>query len=118
MFSNTIAQRITVGIGAVIAGLAIATSALAGTASAEPIGPDGPAPKAGHCAIVHHDEEGNEWVEYVPTGTRNGYLGYCGRDGEWHAGLLIDERSNEPTGGGPTKPPITGGGPIVVPVRG
>ncbi len=114
MFSSKIAQRVTVGFGAVVAGMAISTSIFAGTAAAEPIGPDGPAPKAGHCAIVHHDDAGNEWVEYVPTGSRDGYLGYCGKDGEWHAGLLIDERSNEPTGGGPTKPAIPGGGPAVV----
>lgn len=69
MFSNKIVQRATVGLGAVIAGLAVSVSAFAGTASTEPIGPDGPTPKAGHCAIVHHDGNGNEWVEYVPTGS-------------------------------------------------
>ena len=108
MFTNTIAQRITVGFGAAIAGLAVSAGIFAGTASAQPIGPDGPEHRDGQCAVLHHDENGNEWVEYVPKGTRNGDLGYCGADGEWHAGFLIDERATDvsPDSGGPKKPPV------------
>jgi hypothetical protein len=108
MFTNTIAQRITVGFGAVIAGLAVSTTIFAATASAQPIGPDGPEHRDGQCAIVHTDDNGNETVEYVPKGTRDGYLGYCGADGEWHAGILIDERATvvSPDNGGPKKPPV------------
>jgi hypothetical protein len=106
MFSNKITQRITVGFGAAIAGLAVSTSIFAGVASAEPIGPDGPAAKPGFCPIVNTDDNGNQTVEYVPKGSRSG-LQYCGADGEWHTGILITEMS--PTGGGPaqpTKPPV------------
>ncbi len=111
MFNNTIAQRITVGLGAVVAGLAISTSIFAGTASAQPVGPDGPAPKAGYCPVVDTDSNGNDTVTYVPKGSRDGLM-VCGADGEWHAGLLITEMS--PTGGGGKKTPvIVGGGSVV-----
>jgi hypothetical protein len=39
----------------------------------------------------------------VPTGTRIGFM-YCGSDGEWHLGWLVDAAVS-PTGGG-AKPPI------------
>jgi hypothetical protein len=109
MFTNTIAQRITVGAGAVIAGLAVSAGIFAGTASATDN--DEPPHQAGECPVYQHDDKGNEWIVYVPKGTRNGLM-YCGADGEWHTGIGIDERS--PTGGGTKKPPVTGGGPVVV----
>lgn len=114
MFSTEFTKRITVAVSAAAAGLAVSTTLFAAVAAAEPIGPDGPAHRDGQCAIVHHDDAGNEWVEYVPKGSRNGQLGYCGADGEWHAGLLIDERSPEPTGGGKKLPVVGGAGPVVV----
>jgi hypothetical protein len=117
MFTSTIAQRITVGFGAVIAGLAVSVSIFAGTAAAQPIGPDGPAAKPGFCPIVNTDDAGNQTVEYVPKGSRSG-LQYCGADGEWHTGILITEMS--PTDGGPvrpTKPPVVVKTAPVVSVR-
>jgi len=104
--SSKMIQRLALGAGAVAAVLAVSTG-VAGTASAQPIGPDGPASKPGYCAIVHTDSNGNDTVEYVPTGTRMG-LSYCGRDGEWHFGWLVDEMVAPPTGG--TKPPVKVGG--------
>ncbi|HJT95153.1 MAG TPA: hypothetical protein VJ777_24980 [Mycobacterium sp.] len=95
--SSKMFQRITLGAGAVAAALAVSTG-VAATASAQPIGPNGPASKPGHCAIVNTDSNGNETVEYVPTGTRMG-LSYCGSDGEWHFGWLVDA-AVAPTGGG------------------
>jgi hypothetical protein len=110
MFSSQRAQRIALGFGTLVAGLAVSTSAFAGTASAEPIGPNGPAPKAGHCPVVNTDSNGNETVEYVPTGTRYGLM-FCGSDGEWHTGWLVDDVAiQEPTPptGGTTRPPVVG----------
>jgi hypothetical protein len=114
MFNNTIAQRITVGLGAMVAGLAISTTMFAGAASAQPIGPDGPSPKAGHCPIVDTDSNGNDTVTYVPTGSRDGLM-VCGADGEWHTGWLITEMA--PTGGGGIKNPVVVGGGSVVAER-
>jgi hypothetical protein len=99
MSSNKI-QRLALGVGAAAAALAVSTG-VAATASAEPIGPNGPASKPGYCAVVNTDSNGNETVEYVPTGTRMG-LSYCGSDGEWHFGWLVDARATD-TG------PATGG---------
>ena len=86
-------QRLVLGAGAAAAALALS----AGIASAEPIGPNGPAKKPGYCAVVNTDSNGNETVTYVPTGTRSG-LSYCGSDGEWHFGWLVDAVT-APTGG-------------------
>ncbi|MFL6084983.1 MAG: hypothetical protein ACJ74F_17675 [Mycobacterium sp.] len=99
-------QRLVLAAGALTAVLAVSTG-VAATASAEPIGPNGPASKPGYCAVVNTDSNGNETVTYVPTGTRSG-LSYCGRDGEWHFGWLVDEMVAPPTGGG--KGPVKGGG--------
>ena len=76
----------------------VASLGVAATASAQPIGPNGPAKKPGYCAVVNTDNNGNETVTYVPTGTRAG-LTYCGADGEWHVGWLVDGRAVAPTGG-------------------
>ena len=95
-------QRPVLGASALAAAVAVSTG-VAATASAQPIGPNGPASKPGYCAVVNTDSNGNETVEYVPTGTRVG-LSYCGRDGEWHFGGLVDEMVAPPTGGkGPVK---------------
>jgi hypothetical protein len=90
-------QRFVLGTVAAAAALAVSTG-VAATASAEPIGPNGPAKKAGYCAVVNTDGNGNESVTYVPTGTRSG-LTYCGADGEWHLGWLVDGLTVAPTGG-------------------
>jgi hypothetical protein len=101
MYSKKI-QRLVLGASALAAALAVSTGVVA-TASAQPIGPNGPAKKPGYCAVVNTDSNGNETVEYVPTGTRSG-LAYCRRDGEWHMGWLVDEMVAPPTGGkGPVK---------------
>lgn len=65
-------------------GAALSGGAVAGAAPKEPVA------KPGHCPIVHTDANGNETVEYVPTGTRVGLL-VCGADGNWKAGWLITE---------------------------
>jgi hypothetical protein len=96
MYSRKI-QRLVLGAGAALVALAVSTG-VAATASAEPIGPNGPAKKPGYCAVVNTDSNGNETVAYVPTGTRSG-LTYCGSDGEWHLGWLVDGRAVAPTGG-------------------
>jgi hypothetical protein len=54
----------------------------------------------GKCAVV--DEHGN--VSYVSKGTRVGLL-YCGADGDWHIGWLVD---------GIAKPPTHGKSPVSV----
>jgi hypothetical protein len=106
MYSKKI-QRLVLGAGAVAAALAVSTG-VAASASAQPIGPNGPAKKPGYCAVVNTDSSGNETVEYVPTGSRMG-LSYCGADGEWHFGWLVDARTTDP---GPTTGP--GKGPVKV----
>jgi hypothetical protein len=98
MYSKKI-QRLAVAAGATAAALAVSTG-VAATASAQP---NGPVSKPGHCAIENTDSNGNTTVEYVPTGTRIGLM-YCGSDGEWHLGWLVDAAVS-PTGGG-AKPPI------------
>jgi hypothetical protein len=95
--SSKMIQRLALGAGAAAAVLAVSTG-VAATASAEPIGPNGPASKPGYCAVVNTDSNGNETVSYVPTGSRVG-LSYCGADGEWHLGWLVDGRAVAPTGG-------------------
>jgi hypothetical protein len=104
MYSKKI-QRLVLGAGAAAAALAVSTG-VAATASAQPIGPNGPDKKPGYCAVVNTDSNGNETVDYVPTATRMG-LSYCGADGEWHFGWLVDARATDtgPTTGG-TKPPV------------
>jgi hypothetical protein len=56
----------------------------------------------GKCAVV--DEHGN--VSYVAKGTHVGLL-YCGADGDWHIGWLVDAAAKPPTkkGGLSTTPP-------------
>ena len=49
----------------------------------------------GKCAVV--DEHGN--VSYVPKGTHAGIL-YCGADGDWHIGWLVDAAPKPPTKNG------------------
>jgi hypothetical protein len=108
--SNKKIQRIALGVGATVAALAVSTS-VAATASAEPIGPNGPAKKPGYCAVVNTDSNGNETVTYVPTGTRSG-LSYCGADGEWHFGWLVDGLvAQPPSGKGGTK--VGGASPVL-----
>ena len=87
-------QRLALAAGALAAAVAVSTG-VAATASAEPIGPNGPASKPGYCAVVNTDSNGNETVTYVPTGSRMG-LSYCGADGEWHFGWLVDARAADP----------------------
>ena len=99
-------QRLVLAASALAAAVAVSTG-VAATASAEPIGPNGPASKPGYCAVVNTGGNGNETVTYVPTGTRSG-LAYCGRDGEWHMGWLVDEMVAPPTGG--SKGPVKVGG--------
>src|SRR6185437_15173418 len=41
------------------------------------------------CAIEVSDGNGNVTVQQVPVGTRVG-LAYCGQDGDWHIGWLVD----------------------------
>lgn len=111
--STNMFQRFAAGAGALAALLSVSLSAAA-AASAEPIGPGGPASKPGHCPVVSTDSNGNETVEYVPTGTRMG-LSYCGSDGEWHFGWLVDARAADtgsPTTGGTKgpKPGVVNGG--------
>jgi hypothetical protein len=106
MYSKKI-QRLVLGAGAAAAALALS----AGVASAEPIGPNGPAKKPGYCAVVNTDSNGNETVTYVPTGTRSG-LSYCGSDGEWHFGWLVDGLVKSP-GGGPKAGTNIGAGPVL-----
>ena len=43
-------QRLALGAGAAAAAMAVSTG-VAATASAEPIGPNGPASKPGYCAV-------------------------------------------------------------------
>lgn len=88
-------QRLLIGAGAAAAALGLSTG-LAATASAQPIGPNGPEKKPGYCAVVNTDSNGNESVSYVPTGTRVG-LSYCGADGDWHLGWLVDARATATT---------------------
>lgn len=64
--------------------------ALAQPASAADNGPAGVPGKS--CAV----EDSNGKVTQVPVGTRYGLL-YCGRDGEWHVGWLVDEIVQPPT---------------------
>ena len=109
MYSNKI-QRLVLGAGAAAAALAVSTG-VATTASAEPIGPNGPASKPGHCAVVNTDSNGNETVSYVPTGTRMG-LSYCGSDGEWHFGWLVDARATD-TGAATGGVKVGGLGPVL-----
>jgi len=74
--------------------LAIAASALAPvSARAEPKAP----PSAPHgCPVV---DENDKIVGYMEPGTRIG-LFYCGTDGEWHFGWLVNARRSGPGGAG------------------
>jgi hypothetical protein len=60
MYSKKI-QHLVLGAGAAAAVLAVPTG-VAATASAEPIGPNGPAKKPGYCAVVNTDTNGDEMV--------------------------------------------------------
>jgi hypothetical protein len=110
MYSKKI-QRLVLGAGAAATALALS----AGIASAEPIGPNGPAKKPGYCAVVNTDSNGNATVTYVPTGTRMG-LSDCGGDGEWHFGWLVDA-VQAPTSGGKTGGVDVGAGPVLTAAR-
>jgi hypothetical protein len=72
--------------------LALAGAALVPlSAHAEDNGPTGVPGKS--CPIVNSDGT----VEQVPVGTHAGIL-YCGQDGNWHIGWLVDGRQfQQPT---------------------
>ena len=53
------------------------------------------------CEVAGTDANGKPHPP-VPEGTRVG-LAYCGSDGEWHFGWLVDGRVEEPT---TTEPPV------------
>jgi hypothetical protein len=54
------------------------------------------------CAIEVSDGNGNVTVQQVPVGTHVGLL-YCGQDGDWHLGWLVDGRQVTP----PTHPVLS-----------
>lgn len=91
-FRNAVARAalVVLPVAAIVSGGAIANAA-----------PKDPVAKPGQCPIVHTDAAGNETIEYVPTGTRNGLL-VCGADGNWKVGWLITERTGGTSGGGTT----------------
>ncbi len=72
----------------------------ASAASAEPIKGQG---GAAGCPV---EDSGTGQTTTVPVGTHIGIF-YCGRDGEWHLGWLVDERTNPVVGpSGPTGPKV------------
>ncbi len=82
--------------------VAVAAAAVAGAFVSTPAGAEdnGPAGVPGKsCAVVNSDGT----VSQVPVGTRVGLL-YCGRDGDWHVGWLVDELQQPPK----PKPPRAG----------
>ena len=91
---SSLKQRVIAGA----VGLAVVGSVLAPIgAHAQDNGPSGVPGKS--CAV----ENENGTVTQVPVGTRVG-LAYCGRDGEWHMGWLVDELTVGPSGGSHVPP--------------
>ena len=97
---RTIRTRLLMLLAVGALGLGVSLAG-AGAAHAEPKGGPGAGSSTAYCPVIID----GKWT-YVPEGSRVGIL-YCGHDGNWHIGWLVDAVAHGGPAGQGTKPVIS-----------